>query len=70
MLEDEEDYTIIYLSLAAFQLEKGKVQKNIKQKALEIIESGKALENWDEDAELLEKRKLALLYLKDKLLKN
>jgi hypothetical protein len=70
MLEDEDDSAIIYLSLAALQLEKGKVQKNIKQKALEIIEAGKALENWEEDTELLEKRKLALADLKDKLLKN
>lgn len=68
-LEDEEEAPIIYLVLAALQLEKGDVQKNIKKKALEIIDSDYILDKWRDAGEeiLLQKRDI-LCELKRNLL--
>lgn len=70
-LEDEDEASIIYLTLAALQLEQGNVEKNIKKKALEIIESGQDLERWEgADEEELNKRIAVLNELKERLLEQ
>lgn len=43
VLEDD-DAPIVYLTIAVLQIKKGTIQKNIKEKALEIIESGHGLD--------------------------
>lgn len=70
VLEDEDESPIVYLALAALQLEKGTIQKNIKKKALQVIESGQGLERWKEAGdELLVQRKEILDELKSSLVK-
>lgn len=70
VLEDEEEASVVYLALAALQLESGTVQSNIKKKALKIIESGQELDRWKDSGEAeLNNRKKALNELKEKLLK-
>lgn len=69
--EDEDDSTTVYLALASLQMEHGELQTDIKKIALEIIESGKGLEIWEESGEEeLEERKNVLNELKRKLLKE
>lgn len=66
--EIEDDGPIIYLTLASLQMDKGELQKNIKEAALDIIENGKGLEVWEESGEdELENRKNVLNQLKLKL---
>jgi hypothetical protein len=36
------------MTLAAFQMEKGTIVKNIRNKALDIIGSGQGLDRWEE----------------------
>ncbi len=65
----KDDDTRVYLALASLQIEHGKVQEDIKQSALTIIESGKDLEAWKWDGKrALERRKKVLNELKTKLL--
>lgn len=69
--EDENDSPTVYLALALIQMEHGELQANIKKVALEIIESGKGLEIWEESGEdELEERKKILNELKIKLSKE
>ncbi len=68
-LDDVDEGPMVYLALAALQIEKGTVLRKIKQKALKIIDSGQGLERWEEAGEeLLNKRKCVLNDLKSKLL--
>lgn len=50
-IEDEDDGPIKYLALASLQMDKGELQKNIKEAALDIIENGKGFEVWEESGE-------------------
>ena len=70
VLEDDEEAPIIYLTLVALQLENGFAQKSLKQKVLEIIESGQGLDRWQDTGgdELINRLKV-LNELKDKLTK-
>lgn len=71
VLEDDEESPIVYLALAALQLEKGEIQKNIKKKALQIIESEQGMERWEEaGAELFVQRKVILNELKRNLVQR
>jgi hypothetical protein len=69
-LDDEDDAPVIILTLAMLQLEEGEVQENTRESALDIIESGKILERWEDSdpGELLDKKKV-LKQLRSKLLK-
>jgi hypothetical protein len=68
-LEDEDEGPIIYLALAALQMEKGTIVKSIRSKALEVIESGQGLDRWKEEGkDEYEKRVVVLNELKDKLI--
>ncbi len=69
-LEDEDEAPLVILALAKLQLEKGKVEKHIKKKALHIIENGDGLERWEEAGEdILKMREKALQELKSELIK-
>ena len=69
--EDEYYGQVLYLALAALRLKYRNISSEIKNKALEIIESESSLEIWKEvgDKEL-EQRKLILNELKEKLKNN
>lgn len=68
-IEDEQEGPIVYLALASLQLEHGDLSGDIKDEALDIIESGKGLDGWDVAGDReLSKRKNALYDLRDKLL--
>jgi hypothetical protein len=69
-LQDEDDSDIIYLALASLQVDKGCLQTEVKQNALEVIESGRNLERWREsgDDDLWNERRGHLEELKQRLL--
>lgn len=70
VLEDEDEAPVVYLTLAALQIEKGNIQKDIRKKALGIIESGQGLDRWkDAGEDELYNRTRVLNELKDKLIK-
>lgn len=70
-LEDEEDRNVVYLALAELQLRENCLQEDIREKALEIIESGADLERWEEAEEKdYESRKAALEELKERLINS
>jgi len=57
-----------WLAIAAFQQKYGILLPEVKDKAIEIIDSGKSMEIWeDSDKKSIEKRKKVLAELKDKL---
>ncbi len=68
-LDDPETATVFWLALAATQWKVGRLEDRVKNKALEIIESGEDLLRWQEesDAKSAKKREQALLKLKDQL---
>jgi hypothetical protein len=67
-LEDTDDEPIIFLALAALQLEQGEIQAQVRARALEIIDSGQDLQRWEEaNTEMFEARKQVLLDLKAKI---
>ena len=70
-LEDEEDRNVVYLALAELQLGENCLQEDIREKALEIIESGADLERWEEAEEKdYKSRKAALDDLKERLINS
>ena len=70
-LEDEEDVNVVYLALAELQLRENCLQENIKEKALDIIESGADLERWKEAEEKdFRAREAALNELKERLINS
>lgn len=68
--EGSDESQSIYLALAALQVEYGYLHEDIKDMALELIGSGRALEAWeDAEEDEFEQRKKALKELKSKLQK-
>ena len=67
-LNDTDNYSVFWLSLALTQWDIGRLLNFVKEKALEIIENGNDLERWKRDEKNLKKRKIVLEKLKDKLL--
>ena len=69
VVDDEDDGPVLYLALAALQLEQGQLEESIKNKALAVIEEGKGLERWEEvGVEEVNERKKVLEEFKRKLL--
>jgi hypothetical protein len=65
VLEDEDEGPIVYLALAALQLERNELQPEIRKTALEIIETGQGLARWEEAGEdVLAERKKVLEEMK------
>lgn len=67
VIEDPDDGAVVYLALAALQVEHGVLLPRIRAAALDVIDGGQDLLRWD-DAEDVMKRKLVLEGLKHKLL--
>ncbi len=66
--EDSDDGPIIYLALAALQLQREALQPEIREKVLHLIATGEGLGRWeDADPAALTDRKLVLETLKTKL---
>lgn len=66
-VEDSEDTSIVYITLAVLQLDAGDILDTIKLKVLEIIESGQDLEKWQQLKTDYNKRAAILNNLKEKL---
>ena len=64
---DDEEITVFWLSFALIQWKLGRLQEEVKHKAIEIIDSGVDLERWEEDPKLHKKRESVLLKLKEQL---
>ncbi|HDX9611480.1 TPA: DUF4259 domain-containing protein [Bacillus toyonensis] len=67
--EDLEVLSLVYIGLAAIQLEKGCLQDEVRNNAIALIERGADLELWEEaDEEDYEERKKVLDTLKQQLI--
>ncbi|SMQ80559.1 hypothetical protein SAMN05444673_3922 [Bacillus sp. OV166] len=64
---DDEEITAFWLSFALIQWKLGRLQEEVKNKALQIIDSGSDRERWEEDLKLKKKRETVLLKLKEQL---
>lgn len=49
-LDDPESGPIIWLALAALQLDRGELQPNVRDHALAVIDSGADLKRWEAEA--------------------
>ena len=67
-LEDSEESNVFWLSLAAIQLDNNNLSEVVKEKALDIINSGTDLERWINNPKLYSSRKDVLEQLKRQLL--
>ncbi|GAB6618134.1 MULTISPECIES: DUF4259 domain-containing protein [Bacillus] len=69
MEEELEVMSLVYIGLAAIQLEKGCLQEEVRSNAIALIERGADLELWEEaDAEDYEERKKVLDEFKQQLI--
>lgn len=68
LLEDEEDRGVFWLALADTQWNLGRLDEQVKEHALEVIELGTDLKRWESNEKLYNKRKEILEKLKEKLL--
>lgn len=66
-LEDEEDMVPMILALADTQWNYGRLMKEVKENALNLINSGEALKPWEDDKKLKKRRMEVLEKLKNKL---
>lgn len=64
-LDDFDERSVVWLALAATQWKLGRLEGRIKQKAVEVIDSGCNLERWE--GKDREKRKIVLEKLRDQL---
>jgi hypothetical protein len=67
-IEDSDESSVFWLSLALTQWNIGRLLENVKEKALEVIKNGQDLEKWKYDEKSFKKRKLVLEKLKKQLL--
>ena len=69
-LSDEDEASVFWLSLAATQWKNGRLLENVKQKALDVIDTGSSLKRWEleGDKKLIVKRQKELIKLKEQLL--
>ncbi len=67
-IEDSDESSVFWLSLALTQWNIGRLLENVKEKALEVIENGQDLEKWKDDLKNFKKRKSVLDKLKIQLL--
>lgn len=67
---DEDEASVFWLSLAAIQWKNGRLLEYVKQKAIEVIESGSDLKRWEleGDKKLVGKRQKELVKLKNQLI--
>ncbi|MBG9839244.1 MULTISPECIES: hypothetical protein [Bacillus cereus group] len=64
---DDEELIVFWLIFASIQWRLGRLQENVKQEALQIIESGADLARWEEEPKLQKKREVVLNKLREQL---
>ncbi|HDR3329428.1 MULTISPECIES: hypothetical protein [Bacillus cereus group] len=64
---DDEETIVFWLVFSSIQWKLGRLQENVKQKALQIIESGADLARWEEEPKLQKKREAVLNKLREQL---
>lgn len=67
IIEDEEEATAFWLALADTQWKYGRLLPEVKDKAIELIDSGTDLELWKENEKQYKKRQNVLTELKNRL---
>lgn len=67
-LEDDEENIVFWLALASTQWKLGRLQEEVKSKAINIIEDGTDLKRWSEEEADYKKRGKVLEKLKQQLL--
>jgi len=66
-LDDDDEILIFWLAFACIQWKLGRLQENVKQEALQIIESGADLARWEDEPTLQRKREVVLNKLREQL---
>lgn len=66
-IDDPDDGSVFWLALAATQWNCGRLEDRVRVKALEIIAGGENLNRWQDQPQLLKKRKEVLAKLKEQL---
>ncbi|KAB2455857.1 hypothetical protein F8160_21365 [Bacillus sp. CH126_4D] len=64
---DDEEIIVFWLVFSSIQWKLGRLQENVKQEALQIIESGADLASWEEEPKLQKKREVVLNKLREQL---
>ncbi|PEE71034.1 hypothetical protein [Bacillus thuringiensis] len=64
---DDEETIGFWLVFSSIQWKLGRLQENVKQEALQIIESGADLARWEEEPKLQKKREVVLNKLREQL---
>lgn len=64
---DKHEWAVFWLALAATQWKCGRLEERVREKALEVIESGSDLDRWEEQR-LTQKRAIVLGKLKQQIL--
>lgn len=68
LLDDQDDSPVFWLALAATQWKLGRLEDEVKKRAIEVIDVGLGLDRWEEAGpSALEARKKALSKLRDQL---
>jgi hypothetical protein len=67
-LQDEKEHIVFWLALASTQWKLGRLQEEVKIRAINIIESESDLKRWEDDLSDYKKRQKVLQKLKDQLL--
>ncbi len=68
-MKDSDDGPVIWFALAETQWKLGRLEDRVRDKVIEIIDSGASLDRWREESDkLAAKRQKVLLELKEKLL--
>ena len=67
-LDDPDEGPIVWLALAHTQSKLGRLDDEVRRRALQVIEDGKGLERWAEDPKLLARRHAALDKVRAQLL--
>ena len=68
VLDDPEEASVFWIALAATQWNLGRLQEDVKQKALQILDSGTDLNRWKDNPKEYKKRIEVLNKLKEQLL--
>ena len=64
---DDEEILVFWLAFAYIQWKLGRLQENVKQEALQIIEGGEDLARWKAEPKLQRKREVVLNKLREQL---
>lgn len=67
-LSDQDDSPVLWLALAAVQWKAGRLEPEVLEKALQVIDSGSDLKRWTIGTKDYTKRKAALRKLREELL--